>query len=156
VQLSDWQLKIGYAHLERFSAFLCDRHLSLEQNRSEQGSRCMEGGWNLEHLSLEQNRRSLSGLPPALLFSDTAFRRYHDHAMAYTDFKAASKSEDKHRLYLGFLDGPLYPEAVLCAFRERLMDQVALLCKCLGKEIPAVDEMPLPIQGDPFDLEEVL
>jgi hypothetical protein len=132
VQLSDWQLKIGYAHLERFSDLL-----------------------RLEHLSLEHNRRSLSGVPPALLFSDTAFRRYYDHAMAYTDFKAASKSGDKHRLYLGFLDGPLFPEAVLYAFRERLMDQIALLCKCLGKEIPVVGEIELPIQGDPFDLEEV-
>jgi hypothetical protein len=92
---------------------------------------------------------------PSLGFSDTAFRRYYDHVLAYADFKEASKSEDKHRLYLGLLDGPLYPKAVVDYFKGLLMDQIYVLCADLGKQPPECGAMPLMMQGDPFAVEEV-
>jgi hypothetical protein len=96
---------------------------------------------------------------PALPFSDVAFRRYYDHALAYNDFKQSSKSDDKHRLYLGLLCWVWYPEAVLYHYRERLLDQIEELCVALDKPFPFADceVAPLlpPIQSDPFEIEEV-
>ena len=90
-----------------------------------------------------------------LPFQDIAFRRYHDHCMAYTDFKEASKSKNKHRLYLGLLGNAPYPEAVVLCFRKRLVDQIEELCTVLGKTSPPLDALMPPIQGDPFAMEEV-
>ena len=130
-------MKNGYTHLKEFVSHL--RHSNLTNNPSF---------------------RSLKGVAPSLPFSDVAFRRYYDHALAYTDFKEASKSEDKHRLYLGLLSGPLYPEAVIYHFRERLLDQVNELCVELGKPIPfkecEVGPLLPPVQGDPFNVDEVI
>ena len=87
------------------------------------------------------------------------FRRYYDHALAYTDYKEASKSDDKHRLYLGLLGGPLFPEAVIYHNRERLLDQIIEICVELGKS-PPFEEcevgplLPL-IQRDLFEVDEV-
>ena len=131
-QLSEWQDKNGYAYLKRFVDAL-----------------------KADHLSFESNRRSLHGVAPAFPFSATAFRRYYDHALAYNDFKQASKSEDKHRLYLGLLGGPLYPEAVLRHFVERIMGQIKLVSVDLGKEPPVLGPMPSPMVGDPFAINEV-
>ena len=98
-------------------------------------------------------------MSPALPFSDVTFRRYYDHALAYTDFKEASKSDDKHCLYLGLLSGPPFAEAVVYHKRERLLDQIVEVCVALGKSPPfeecEVGPLLPPIQGDPFDLDEV-
>ena len=135
-QILDWQFKNGYASLETF--------VSCLENRK---------------LTELPGRRSLKGVSPALQFSDVAFRRYYDHCLAYTDFKDASKSDDKHCLYLGILSGPLYPEAVVLTFRERLMDQIERLCAELGRSFPytesEVEALLPPIEGDPFKVEEV-
>jgi hypothetical protein len=136
MQLQDWQSKNGYQDLKEFVSYLKDRELTG----------C-------------PNSRNLRGVSPALPFSDLALRRYYDHALAYADFKDASKSDDKHRLYLGLLGGPLYPESVLFHFRERLLDQIEQLCAELDKPFPypecEVKALLPPIQGDPFDIEEV-
>jgi hypothetical protein len=101
----------------------------------------------------------LKGVAPAIPFSDAAFRRYYDHALAYKDFKEASKSEDKHRLYLGLLGGllPGYPDAVLYHYRERLLDQAEDLCVEMDKPLIDCEVGPLlpPIQTDPFEADEV-
>lgn len=129
-------MKNGYAHLKEFVSHLRYRKLT-------------------EH----SNRRGLKGVAPALSFSDVAFRRYYDHALAYTDFKQASKSDDKHCLYLGLLGGPLYPEPVIYHFRERLLDQINVLCIELDKPLPFKDcevgPILPPIENDPFTVDEV-
>lgn len=89
-------------------------------------------------------------------FSDTAFRRYYDHALASDDFKEASKSGNKHRLYLGLLNGPYYPEAVIYHNRERKLDMIDDLSGDLGKVTPPVDALLPPIQGDLFGTDEVI
>lgn len=124
----------------------------------------------LKHRKLTEipGRRSLKGVSPALPFSDMAFRRYYDHCMTYTDFKEASKSDDKHRLYLGLLSGPLYPETVIYVFRDRLLDQIERLCDELGRERLfddlgrprpykelQIDALLPPIKGSSFDVDEV-
>jgi hypothetical protein len=105
------------------------------------------------------NHRSLEGVASAIPFSDAVFRRYYDHALAYTDFKEASKSDDKHRLYLGLLGGPLQFESVLYHVRERKLDEIDALCVALGRPRPFTDCIvgPLlpPIQTDPFEVDEV-
>ena len=135
-QIDCWQLKNGYDHLKEFVSHLRYRNLTQYPN-------C----------------RSLKGVAPALPFSDVAYRRYYDHALAYTDFKEASKSEDKHRMYLGLLGGGLYPETVLYHFRERMLDQVYDLCVVLNKSLPfkecEVGPLLSPVQGDPFNVDEV-
>ena len=87
------------------------------------------------------------------------YRRYYDHALAYKDFKESSKSDDKHRLYLGFLGGSLYPEAVIYHSRERKLDQIEELCVELGKPLPFTDcevgPLLQPIQTDPYEVDEV-
>ena len=87
-------------------------------------------------------------------FTDTAFHRYFEHALAYADFKDASKSENKHRLYLGFFNGPSYPKAVLIQFKERLVDRIKRLYGDMGllygMDCHGMDELPLPIQEDDF------
>ena len=129
-------MKNGYSHLKVFVLSLRDR-------------------LHFEH----PNRRSLKGVAAALSFSDVAFRRYYDHALAYKDFKEASKSEDKHCLYLGLLSGPLFPEAVVYHFMERFLDQIYELCVELKKPRPfkecEVGPLLPAIQGDPFEIDEV-
>ena len=135
-QIQDWQQKNGYASLKKFA-------LRLEQRK----------------LTENPGRRSLKGVPPAIPFSDVAIRRYYDHALAYTDFKEASKSSDKHKLYLGLLSGPFYFEKVLYLDRERYLDQISLHCAELGKSFPykecECEALLPPIQGNPFEMEEV-
>ena len=131
-QLENWLSKNGYSHLKEFVSHL-----------------------NTRDISSPPTSRSLQGVAPALPFSDRAFRRYYDHCLAYTDFKEASKSDNKHRLYLGLLGEAPYPEAVIYHNRERLLDQADVLCEILGKPQLSVDALLPPIQGDPFDLEEV-
>jgi hypothetical protein len=116
---------------------------------------------HLKHRKLTevQDNPKLKGVSSAISFSGVAYRRYFDHVLAYTNFKEASKSDDKHRLYLGLLNGPIYPEAVVLLFRERLLNQVECLCEDLKRSIPykelEVAALLPPIEGDPFDLEEV-
>ena len=135
-QIEDWQSKNGYAHIKAFVSHL-----------------------RLRNLTCNPNQRSLRGVAPALPFSDVVFRRYYDHALAYKDFKEASKSDDKHCLYLGLLGGPLYSEAVVYHYRERLLDQMEALCVALGKPLPFTDcevgPLHSPVQSDPFEIEEV-
>jgi hypothetical protein len=138
LQIEDWQSKNGYAHLKEFVS-----HLRLRLS-------------NLVH---DPNHRSLKGVSPALPFSDVAYRRYYDHALGYKDFKEASKSDDKHRLYLGFLSSPVIPQAVLYCDRERKLDQMEELCVALDRPFPFTDCQvgPLlpPIESDPFEIDEV-
>ena len=133
----DWQSKTGYIHLDEFVSHLHDRKLD----------------------SHDPNHRRLEGVAPALPFSDVVYRRYYDHALTYTDFKEASKSDDKHRLYMGLLFGPLQFESVLYHFRERKLDEMEELCVALGRPRPFTDcEVgPLlpPIKTDPFEVDEV-
>jgi len=102
-----------------------------------------------------KTRRSLKGITDPVQFSDKALRRYYNHIMAYVDPKEASKSKDKHRMYLGMLSGPVFPEAVLYHYRERLLNQIAALCSDLGKDVPVPDALLQPIQGDAFASDEV-
>jgi hypothetical protein len=101
----------------------------------------------------------LKGVAAALPFSDAAYLRYFEHCMAYNDFKDASKSDDKHRLYLGLFNGPLYMEAVLYYNRERLLDLIEALCALLGRVSPfaagGLDPILTPVQGCVFDSDEV-
>ena len=131
-QLENWLSKNGYVHLKEFVSHLISRGISPSSTSS-----------------------GLKGVAPALPFSDRAFRRYYDHCLAYSDFKEASKSDNKHRLYLGLLGQSPYPEAVIYHYRERLLNQVDELCGILSKPPLTVDALLSPIQGDPFDLEEV-
>ena len=102
------------------------------------------------------NRKSsfpvLKGVGFGGQFTDTSLHRYFEHALAYADFKDASKSENKHRLYLGFFNGPLYPEAVFIQFKERLVDRIRKLCSDMGllygMDCPGMGDLPRPIQED--------
>jgi hypothetical protein len=132
-QLIIWKLKDGYEYLEDF--------VNLLQIRGV--------------VDPIRTRRSLKGITDPVPFSDKALRRYYNHIMAYVDPKEASKSEDKHRLYLGMLSGPVYPEAVIYHYRERLLDQITALCAELGKEAPLLDAIRPPIQGNAFESDEV-
>ena len=135
-QIKDWQQENGYGSLEKFVSRLEARKLTEIPGR-----------------------RSLKGVSLALPFSDVAYRRYYDHVLGYKDFKEASKSSDKHKLYLGLLCGPLYFEIVLYLFRERLLDQISWLCAALGRSLPykecECEAVLPPIQGNPFEVEEV-
>jgi len=94
-------------------------------------------------------------VPPTTPFQDVGFRRYYDHVLAYPDFKEASKSGNKHRLYLGLLSNGPYPSAVMYCYRDRLFDMIDDLCGKLGKVSPPLDALMPPIQGDPLATEEV-
>ena len=126
----------GYAYLKNFA-------VRLEQRK----------------LTEKPGRRSLKGVSPAIPFSDVAIRRYYDHVLGYMDFKEASKSSDKHKLYLGLLSGPLYCQIVLYMFRERYLDQISSLCAALGRSLPykecECEAFLPPIQGNPFEVAEV-
>jgi len=106
--------------------------------------------------NLNQGTSRLKGVPPMIPFSDTAFRRYYDHSLANADFKEASKSSNKHRLYVGFFNAQSYPESVLYYLRERILDSICDVSADLGKAVPPVDAFLPPIQGDLFQTEEVL
>ena len=127
-------MKNGYSHLKRFVGLLKSK----------------------DSHNLDQGVSRLKGVPPMISFSDTAFRRYHDHALASVDFKEASKSGNKHRLYLGLLNGPQYPEAVIYLHRERNLDMIDEVTADLGKVAPPVDALLPPIQGDLFETDEVI
>jgi hypothetical protein len=135
-QIQDWQPKNGYGSLEKFVTRLKERKLTHKPGP-----------------------RSLKGVSPALPFSDVTYRRYYDHVLGYKDFKEASKSSNKHKLYLGLLSGPLYFDTVLYLFRERLLDQISWLCAALGRSLPykecECEAVLPPIQGDPFEMDEV-
>jgi len=98
----------------------------------------------------------LKGVPPTTPFQEIGFRRYYDHTLAYPDFKEASKSRHKHRMYLGLLSNAPYPSSVIYHYRERLFDMIVDLCVRVGKEPPPLDALMPPIQGDPFATEEVI
>ncbi len=136
LQIENWHSSNGYAHLMRFTVFLKQRVLI-------QGS----------------VRRSLKGVSPPVPFPDVAYRRLYDYALAYIDFKDASKSTNKHRLDLGFLYGPFYFEIVIYRNRERIVDQISWTCAALGRPLPykecECEALLPPIQGNPFELDEV-
>ncbi len=136
--MGDLLLKHGSVYLDEFIFHLRSRNLTQEE---------------------PDNRRSLKGVAPALPFPEAAYLRYFEHCMAYSDFKDASKSDDKHRLYLGLFSGSLYVEAVLYYYRERLLDLIEALCTLLGRVSPfaagGLDPILPPVQGCVFDLDEV-
>jgi hypothetical protein len=118
------------------------------------GIGCCASNFDCHKFTEHPTRSTLKGVVPAVAFSDLAYRRYYDHSLAYTDFKSTAKTKDNYRLYLGLLDGPLYPASVIYCFRERLLDQIEGLCIDLGREPPfkecEVGPLYPPIQGDSF------
>jgi hypothetical protein len=138
LQIEAWHLKSGSVYLKEFIYHLNNRNLT-------QGGAC--------------NRRSLKGVAPALQFSDAAYLRYFEHCMGYDDFKDASKSDDKHCLYLGLFNGSMYMETVLYYYRERLLDLTEALCALMGIASPfaagGLDPVLPPVQGHMFDFDEV-